>query len=148
MTIRRPEETIIRTRAELTELWRDLMGDDGFGIRTLWHLLLGSDGRLSPVILPIEDVPELPDPAMLGNLAAVLQQVCCDQELTSVAVLLSRPGGRAMTDRDRGWACAIRDGYGALSPWPVHLATRGEVQVFAPDDLIGAPPPVSGGAAG
>lgn len=61
MTLKPPHETFVPTDAELIELWRDLMGSDGFDQRSLW--------------------------------------VC---------------------------------------PWPIHLATRGSVRVFAPDDLIAA----------
>jgi hypothetical protein len=42
-----------------------------------------------------------------------------------------------MTDADRVWAVEIRERLARhLGPWPVHLATRNRIQVFAPDDLI------------
>src|SRR3954447_9069183 len=47
-------------------------------------------------------------------------------------------GPAGMTDADRRWARALLAGFRGLTRWPVHLATRDRVQVFAPDDLIAA----------
>jgi len=42
-----------------------------------------------------------------------------------------------MSDGDRDWARFLCDSTSLADRWPVHLATAGQVRVFAPDDLIG-----------
>jgi hypothetical protein len=127
----------IRTTAQLSALWSELMGGGGFGTRTLWLLFLDEDHRPIKVIVPIEDIPLEPDPATLDAIARILDDVLADTGPASVPMLLSRPGPLAMTDVDRTWALAIRERLARhLGQWPVHLATRNRIQVFAPDDLI------------
>jgi hypothetical protein len=139
MTLRPPHQTFVHTDADLLDLWRAMMGPGGFGTRSLWHVFLDDDGRMSPVVLPIDDLPAEPDPALLATLGTVLRDLVADQGLATVAVLLSRPGPDAVLPPDRRWACAIGDAYDGLPfTWPIHLATRGSVRVFAPDDLIAA----------
>lgn len=114
------------------------MGPGGFGTASVWMVFLDDESRLSPVIVPIDDLPAEPDDQFVGNLAHMVGDLLRDGAAASVALLLSRPGPRAMTDADRRWARALRDAMGELPMWPVHLATRGQVQVFAPDDLVAA----------
>ena len=127
-----PHDAIVRTSADLFSLWQSLMGEGGFGRRTLWLVFMYDDGQVSPVIVPIQDIPARPD-ALVANLGAVIAGLR-DDGVNSVAMLLSRPGPRAMTDADRAWARTLTP----LTPWPVHLATADDLQVFAPDDLIAA----------
>ena len=127
-----PRDAIVRTPADLFALWQSLMGEGGFGRRTLWLVFLYDDGQVSSVIMPIEDIPARPDP-VVANLGLILADLG-REGIDSAAMLLSRPGPRAMTDDDRDWARALTP----LTPWPVHLATADEVQVFAPDDLVAA----------
>lgn len=133
-----PPGTVVRTNAELAEVWRSLMGPGGFAMSSIWMVFLDDDSRLTPVIVPIEDVPAEPDDQFVGNLAYIIGDLLRDGAASSVALLLSRPGSRAMTEADRSWARALREALAELPMWPVHLATRGHVQVFAPDDLVAA----------
>lgn len=129
----------MRTSAELTELWEDMMGEGGFGTRRVWHIFLDRDGRLNPTVVPIDDLPPEPDDTFVGNLAHIMRKVLADSPGDTVAVLLSRPGPAQMTAGDRRWARVLLAAFGPeLCPWPVHLATCDRVQVFAPDDLIAA----------
>lgn len=114
------------------------MGPGGFAMSSLWMVFLDEDSRLSPVIVPIDDLPAEPDDQSVRNLAWIIGDLLREGAAASVALLLSRPGPRAMTDADRRWARALRDALRELPIWPVHLATRGHVQVFAPDDLVAA----------
>jgi hypothetical protein len=131
------DEGPIHTTAQLSALWADLMGGGGFGTRTLWLLFLDEDHRPMKVIVPIEDLPLEPESATLDAIGQILDDVLESTGPASVPMLLSRPGPLSMTDADRTWAVEIRERLARhLGPWPVHLATRNRIQVFAPDDLI------------
>ena len=131
-------ETPIRSAPDLLAVWRRLMGPGGFGRRSIWFVFIDADDRLQRVIMPIDDVPEEPDPLVIRNLAMIFTELRDDGQFASTAMLLSRPGPGQMTGGDRRWAQALRAGLGHVSPWPVHLATTDDVRVFAPDDLIAA----------
>ena len=131
-------EKPIRSATDLLHAWERLMGQGGFGRSSLWLIFLDADARLQRVIMPIDDLPVLPDDRFVGNLALILGELQDGGEIASTALLLSRPGTAQMTDADRTWARVLRERLAHVSPWPVHLATRGRVQVFAPDDLIAA----------
>jgi hypothetical protein len=133
-----PDLPPVRTSADLFALWQRLMGHGGFGRSSIWVVFLDADGVVQPVIMPIDDIPPEPDGVAVRNLARVVADVFDDGTGASVALLLSRPGPAGMTDADRRWARALLDGFRGLTRWPVHLATRDRVQVFAPDDLIAA----------
>lgn len=138
MSLKPPDQTIVRSAPELTELWRDMMGPGGFARRSLWMIFLDEDGRLSPVVTPIDDLPLEPVALFVRNLAKIVAGVLDDPPGT-VAFLLSRPGERAMSDSDCRWARALHDTVAPhLSPWPMHLATYETVRMFTPDDLIAA----------
>jgi hypothetical protein len=130
--------TQIRTHAELDALWQRLMGRGGFGSSTLWLLFFDAEARVQSVLVPIEGIPAEPDTVFVRHLAEILGDLVDGTHVASVAILLSRPGPRAMTAADRRWARALRAGLGEYTTWPLHLATRDHVRVFAPDDLIGA----------
>jgi hypothetical protein len=139
MSLKRPEETFVRTNTELMELWQAMMGPGGFAQRSVWHIFFEPDGRMNPLVVPIDDVPEEPDELLLRNLAYAVREAIRDTDVACLAALLSRPGPAQMSAHDRRWAQELRAAFGpALCPWPIHLATRGRVQVFAPDDLIAA----------
>lgn len=127
----------VRTDADLYALWKELMGPGGFAQHTLWLLFLRSDGYPAKVIVPIEDIPAEPDPAVIRSLQQILSEL--DADVGSVPMLLSRPGRAGMTAADRRWAAALHaDAPPEFCRWPVHLATYNRIQVFAPDDLIAA----------
>jgi hypothetical protein len=131
-----PPGTRVRTAAELTAAWEGLMGPGGFGRRSVWVIFFDPDGRLLAPIMPIDDVPPDPDDLFVANLASVVGALITNGSVASAALLLSRPGPRAMSASDRRWALALRAAVADCTHWPVHLATCDHVQVFAPDDLI------------
>ena len=133
MTLRTPHDTVIRNADDLQTLWRDLMGDGGFSRRSVWLLFLDEDSRPSPVLVPIDDIPTSPVPAFVDNLRYIARELVGADDFASVAMLLSRPGHKTMSENDRAWARAL----GQVSPvWPIFLAVADSVQMFAPDDLI------------
>ncbi len=136
--LRRPEDTPpIRTQADLWRHWRSLMGPLGFSERLLWILFLQADGRVTPVLQQICDLPTLPEPRLVDSLMQILQRVCEDLGNGSVAVLLSRPGPAGITAAERTWARRLSDAgtAGGVALWPVHLANDHELVVVSPDDL-------------
>ncbi len=133
--MRKPEDVLIRTNADLGRFWRDIMGPWGFDQRSVWLVFLTETGRVQPVIIPIDNVPLRPEARVLHNLDRILRGLLDDGPVDSVAALLARPGPAEMTENDRAWA----RGLAPLTPrWPVHLATVGQVRVFGGDDLIAA----------
>lgn len=115
------------------------MGGGGFGRRSLWLIFLDEDGRQSDLIVPIDDIPMLPDARDVGAIADLITRVRDEIGITEVPMLLSRPGPVEMTDGDRLWAAALTEALRDQRPrWPIHLATRDRVQVFAADDLLGS----------
>jgi hypothetical protein len=128
----------IRTDAELTALWRALMGSGGFARRSLWLVMLDGTGRPLPLVVPVDDVPDVLDDTLRGGLAQCVRHLADLDDVHSVAALLSRPGPRLMTEGDRACARALHRHTSLTARWPLHLGTAGRVTVFAPDDLVEA----------
>src|SRR3954470_16748876 len=128
-----PHDTLIRTTDDLAALWHSLMGDGGFSRRSVWLLFLGSDGRPTPALVPIDDIPQRPVPLFLENLGHIVRELVGWQDIASMAMLLSRPGHLTMTDDDRAWAQALHH---VSADSPPFLAVADSVQMFAPDDLM------------
>ncbi len=115
------------------------MGAGGFSVRSIWLVFFDDRSRMQPVVVPIDDLPLEPDPQLIENLVGVVRGLADNDAAATVALLISRDGPAAMTASDRRWARALRAAFDpAIAPWPLHLATRDQVRVFAPDDLIAA----------
>ena len=56
----------IRSAEELTRRWTALLDPPVFGARSLWLTWLRGDGLLLPVVVPVDDIPGVPDAALLG----------------------------------------------------------------------------------
>jgi hypothetical protein len=89
--------------------------------------------------MDIDELPDLPDPELVGNLMAVLASVleAPPNRGTRVAVLYARPGGRGLSGADRAWASALlaaARGHG-VPLWPVHVANDEDLLVAPPDDV-------------
>lgn len=129
----------ITNDAELGAAWQKLMGPGGFGQRSLWVIFLDDRKRTLPVIVPIDQLPDKPDPELLDNLASVMTEVMSNTRAESAALLLSRPGSDQISDSDRCWARALME---AVPPpmrtGSIHLATADRIRTIAPDDLPGA----------
>ena len=115
------------------------MGAGGFSTRSVWLVFFDDEFRMQPVIVPIDDLPLEPDPQLLENLGGVVGGLADNEAAATVALLISRDGPAPMTASDRRWAQALRAAFDpAIAPWPLHLATRDQIRIFAPDDLIAA----------
>lgn len=139
MTISPRQCTPIRTESDLLQRWQELMGTEGFGCRSLWLIFLDDAGSQSDLIMPIDNVPMLPDPREVRRIVELIARVRDEIGAIDVPLLLSRPGPSHITEGDRIWAMALAQAMRGQRPhWPIHLATHGRVQVFAPDDLVAA----------
>ena len=140
MTIDAPRPNLppIRCQADLTEVWTILMGDLGFASRSLWVLFVLPDGDAHPAVMKIESLDEWPDDRFTGNLMHVCGNFVDDDPANGqVAMLLSRPGGGALTPSDRAWAAALyrASRLGGVACLPIHVANDVELRLVAFDDL-------------
>jgi hypothetical protein len=128
----------IRSAAELTDRWSTVLAPPVFGARSLWLLWLCADGRMLPVVIPVEDVKRLPDRRLVAGLLELHRGVT-EQFLDGsghLAVALCRPGGPEITEDDASWAeelpVELEDEIDGT--WSLHLAAGGEVT-----ELVGRP---------
>src|SRR6185312_1869264 len=79
--------------------------------RQLWILFVDGDGRQSPVVVPIADVPHRPEPRGLAGITRVLHglrgELVTERGPGAVIVARQRPGGDTVLDADREWAAAL-----------------------------------------
>jgi len=114
-----------------------LVDQDSRRNRTLWLLFVSSDSVLLPVVVPIDDVPERPDPRLVGNVCFVIADVLAHQVPGGTAVVvLTRPGSETVDDADRYWFRTI---HGAAREHDASirmlcLATQTSVRQLTVDD--------------
>ena len=122
----------IRSAQDLTDRWAMLLNPPVFGARSLWLCWIGADGRMLPVVVPIDDLPELPDAGLLMGLREVHDGVT-DAHLDGeghLAMALCRPGRPEITAGDDEWAEEFRamfDDGQIDGTWSLHLAAGGTV---------------------
>ena len=103
--------------------------------RTLWLFFLGCDGIQANVVVPVDDLPERPEPDVVGNVCRVASEsIAAAPGLHSVIIALGRPGRPSRTDSDRHLLRALQHGAGRHAT-PVRmlvLATPGDVRELGP----------------
>lgn len=86
--------------------------------RTLWLFFLDGDRRQAPVVMPVEDMPHLPDDTVdaLGEvLEGFLPELATDTGSGSVVLVRERLGPADVLAADRTWVralttmCRVRD---------------------------------------
>ena len=127
----------VHTQADLLAVWRRLMTPLGFRSASLWMLHLDADGRASPAIAEIAELPELPDEVSGSGFLEVLRHLDADHPGGRFAFLRSRPG-HGIEAADREWAAFIYAAgrSGGVRMEVVHLATDVDV-VPLPMDEVG-----------
>ena len=121
----------IRSAAELTDHWTALLDPPIFGSRSLWLMWLQEDGRPLELIIPVEDLPQLPDHSMLFGLLSMHEAVS-DARLDGgghLAMALCRPGRPEITEDDDAWVDALGEVLDDHldAGWSLHLAAGGTV---------------------
>ncbi len=70
--------------------------------RTLWLFFLGRDAMQANLVVPIDDIPEHPEAAVIHNVCYVASEsIAQAPSLLSVVITLSRPGPLRRTESDR-----------------------------------------------
>jgi hypothetical protein len=124
----------VRSAAELTDRWAYLLDPPIFGARSLWLMWLQDDGRALPMIVPVDDIPRVPDHAMLAGLLSMHDGIS-DAHLDGgghLAMALCRPGRPEITEDDDCWLEALAELLDdALDGnWSLHLAAAGRVHAL------------------
>jgi hypothetical protein len=79
--------------------------------RSLWLFFLERDGKQSSLVVPIDDVPERPEPGVLANVCYVASEsIAQAPRVLSVIIALSRPGTARRTESDRHVLRALQHG--------------------------------------
>jgi hypothetical protein len=122
----------IRSAEELTARWADMLDPPVFGAHSLWLSWLDHEGLALPVVLPVEDVPPVPEAAMLEGLRQLHLGVAADRLSRGghLAMALCRPGRPTVTKYDDAWVDGLREALDDLPPgqtWSLHLAGGGSV---------------------
>jgi hypothetical protein len=121
----------IRSAAELTERWATVLAPPVFRARSLWLLWLGADGRMLPVVIPVDDVKRRPDKRAVSGLREMHRSVMEEflDGSAHLAMALCRPGEPEMTDDDAAWVAELAVAFNDESDgtWSLHLAAGGQV---------------------
>ena len=121
----------VRSPSELTARWRTMLEPPVFGARALWLSWFDADGRQSPLVVPVDDLPESPDPAIYDGLRGLNATVVDTQPGPGghLAMALCRPGGATVTDSDDEWVAALSEVFDGLvdQTWSLHLAAARRV---------------------
>jgi hypothetical protein len=138
-------EIPVRSADELTQRWVTMLAPPVFAARSLWLSWFDTAGVMTPVVVPIDELPLLPDPVVLSGVLRLNDTVvertgCVDGHL---AMALCRPGTHLITAEDDEWAEALRD---HLDPqldgtWSLHVAAGGAVTELAVPALWDVAPP-------
>ena len=132
-----PFRPVLRTQADVEQMWRRLMTPLGFAGCSLWMVVVEED-RPVPRVMEIAELPMAPEAGETEALAGVLERLA--DEGTRFAFLRSRPGSGRPDESDRAWARTLYDAgrrAGARLE-VVHLAHDHDIYPLALDDLLDA----------
>jgi hypothetical protein len=138
--------TPVRTDADVLARVALIIDDEARRLRALWLFFLDADGLQNEVVVPIDCIPDLPDPQIAGTVCHVVSRLLSGTEQPdpegSVIITLSRPGIADLSDTDRRWLKALQQGAAAYKA-PIRmlcLATPGSVRELGPVAAAAAPP--------
>jgi hypothetical protein len=105
-----PELAPLRTEADVLRRIEQLIEPDARRRQSLWLFFLDRNQQQLPVVVPIDDVPDDPEPELVGNLCYIVSEVLGESEPEgSVVFVLTRPGLVTPDDTDRTWRDRLRD---------------------------------------
>jgi hypothetical protein len=76
----------------------------------IWIFLLDEESRLLSPVMPCDDFPERPSASDASRFGRFLAAVVAQTGAASAAVVVERPGGPWLTDRDRTLLRMLHDG--------------------------------------
>jgi hypothetical protein len=101
---------VLRSGSDALELLLDLVGPERAGAPALWFLLLDSDDRTAPPVLPVVEVPVRADRTFADRLVALLGSVLrSDAPGGSLVVGLVRAAGGDLGAFEAQWVPVLRD---------------------------------------
>ncbi|MFD2796963.1 hypothetical protein ACFS27_25625 [Promicromonospora vindobonensis] len=103
--------------------------------RTLWFVMLDRERRPLPVVVPVDHVPDEPEPLLVRNLGRAWHEILQDEPGASLLLMLERPGPAAGSFDDLAWRAALQAvaaGHG-LTLAAFFLATADGVAPLGPD---------------
>jgi hypothetical protein len=87
-----------------------LLDDNARQLRSVVLLFLAADGAQLPAMVPIDDVPELPDPMLVNSVCWLIAEALTEHAGGSAVVVLTRPGAGRANDADRRWCRLLHAG--------------------------------------
>ncbi len=130
--------TPVRTDADVLARVGLIIDDEARRLRALWLFFLDEDGLQNEVVVPIDCIPDLPDPQLVGSVCHVVSRLLSgsgpDGPEGAAIIALSRPGVAELGDADRHWLSALQQGAAAHRS-PIRmlcLATPGGVRELGP----------------
>lgn len=127
--------TPVRTDADVLARVATVIDEQARALRALWLFFLDADGLQNEVVVPIDCIPERPDPGLAGSVCYVVTQLLSGDEPDGAAIItLSRPGADEVGDTDRRWLSALQKG-AATHRSPIRmlcLATPAGVRELGP----------------
>lgn len=123
--------TPVRTDADVLARVDTVIDEEARRLRALWLFFLDRDGLQNEVVVPVDRIPDLPDPGLAGSVCYIVTQLL--SEGTAI-ITLSRPGRAELGETDRRWLRALQQGAAAHRS-PIRmlcLATPGGVLELGP----------------
>jgi hypothetical protein len=121
----------VRSAADLTRRWATLLDPPVFSARSLWLAWLDTDGRMLPIVVPVDELPPLPEWSTLSGLLTLHDAVAEQTGWAEghLALALCRPGPAAVLEDDAEWADALESELDGMldGTWSLHLAAAGRV---------------------
>ena len=125
----------VRSPAELTRRWEQLLDPPVFAARQLWLAWLDTGGLMCPIVVPVDDVPGAADPTLVPGLLALHDAVGSRPGFAEghLAVALCRPGPPLVGADDETWGDLLADEVADQldGSWSLHLAAGGVVTPVA-----------------
>jgi hypothetical protein len=102
--------TPLLTDADVLERVERIVDPDYRDMPTLWVFFLDQDQMQSPVLVPIDDIPDRPDAEFLGSLGEVLAKTLQGaMPAGSVVLTVTRDGTTAAREADLTWRDQLHD---------------------------------------